>query len=142
MGKLENWQAPVFILADDDRGAVERITELLHPEWFYVTVTKPRLVARYARRLPVTAVFLAAPLEYPGGTVALLQHLVSAVGKPVIILAEDWSSETATYWKQLGAEDCLPHPTRFNERLEQLRRKMQALALQSSSAAESAGAGR
>ena len=130
--RVSEWQAPIFILADDDRGAVDRITELLHPEWYYITVTQPKLVTRYAKRVPVAAVFLADPIEYPnGGTAALLQRLIDEVQKPVIILAEHWTLEAVDQWKRMGAEDCLPHPTRFHERLETLRAKMQSHVLAS-----------
>lgn len=125
----EEGEAPVFIIADDDKGALDRITEYLHPEWYYVTVTKPRLVAKYAKRLPVAAIFLAEPVDYPqGGAPTLLRHLLEAVSTPVIILSERWTPEIAEEWKLRGATDCLPHPTRYHERLDLLRSKMQSLA--------------
>ena len=128
--KVAEWQAPIFILADDDRGAVERVLERLHSEWYYIPVTNPRLVLKYAKRVRTAAVFLADSVEYPrGGSAALLQRLIDEVGKPVIILSEEWSPQVVELWKAMGATDCLPHPTRFEKSFEQLRKKMQGLAL-------------
>lgn len=128
--KSEERLAPIFILADDDKGALDRIIERLHTEWFYIPVTNPRVVLKYAKRIEVRAIFLADTVDYPrGGTAFILQRLIDEVGKPVIVLAEQWSSETAEQWKRMGATDCLPHPTRFDQRLELLRGKMQELAI-------------
>jgi FixJ family two-component response regulator len=128
--KSEERLAPIFILADDDKGALDRILERLHNEWFYIPVANPSVVLKYAKRIDVKAIFLADPVNYPrGGAAFLLQRLIDEVGKPVIVLAEEWTSEIADKWKRMGAEDCLPHPTRFNERMELLRSKMQSLAL-------------
>jgi len=133
LSKNEDWQAPIFIFADDDRGAVERFLERIHPEWYYIPVTNPRLVLRYAKRVRTSAIFLASPIDYPrGGAAALLQRLIDDVGKPVIILLEEWSQEQCVVWKKMGAADCLPHPTRFVRRLEVVRSKMQDLALSAS----------
>ena len=122
--------APIFVLADDDQGALERILERLNSDWFYIPVRNPGLLLKYAKRVEAKAVFLADPVDYPrGGAAFLLQRLIDEVGKPVIVLAEEWSPEIRDRWKKLGADDCLPHPTRFDRRLELLRSKMQALAL-------------
>ncbi len=127
-------QGPIFIFADDDRGAIDRILERLHTEWYYVPVVNPRLVLKYAKRIGTTAIFLADPVEYPrGGAAALLQRLIDEVGKPVIILTENWTPESAELWKRMGATDCLPHPTRFDRRIERLRAKMQELSVSGSS---------
>lgn len=132
--KSEPRPAPIFILADDDRGAIDRILERLHPEWYYIPVTNPSLVLKYAKRIGTTAVFLAEPMEFQkGGAAALLQRLIDEVGKPVIILTERWSQSAVELWKRMGAADCLPHPTRFDQRIELLRAKMQDLALSSHS---------
>src|SRR6185436_2672750 len=119
--KKEPYQAPIFILADDDKGALERIVERLHTEWFYVPVTNPRVVLKYAKRIDARAIFLADPMEYPRvGAAFILQRLIDEVGKPVIILTEQWTPEIAATWKRMGAEDCLPHPPRFDQRVELL----------------------
>jgi len=123
-------RAPVFILADDDREATQRILERLTDEWFYVPVSTPRLVVQYAKRFATTAVFLSDPLGYPrGGTTRLLRELLDEVKSPVIVLTEEWDRAVVAKWKRLGAADCLPHPTRLRGRLETLRAKMQDLAL-------------
>jgi DNA-binding NtrC family response regulator len=122
--------APIFILADDDREAIELIQRMLNVEWYYVPIWETRLVVRYARHFATTAVFLADPIEYPdGGAARLLQDLLDRVGRPVVILSEVWSPETAEKWRRMGAADCIPHPTRFNERMEGLRMKMEEFSL-------------
>jgi FixJ family two-component response regulator len=122
--------APIFILADDDREAIERIIRMLNPDWYYIPVLEARLIVRYARQFAVTAVFLADAIENPpAGTATLVQELRDQVGKPVVVLAESWDAARAERWKELGAEDCLPHPTRTRERMETLRAKMRELAL-------------
>jgi len=125
--------APIFIFADTDREASQRIFDRLHDEFCYIPVNNPHHVVRYAKQFATTAVFLAAPIEFPrGGAAALLQQLIDDVGKPVVILLEEWSREEADRWKKMGAVDCLPHPTRFGRRLESVRAKLQELALASS----------
>jgi hypothetical protein len=87
-------------------------------------------VLSYAKRMNPKAIFLAEPLEFPkGGAPALLKRLLVEVDAPVIILAELWTPDAAEQWKRLGAADCLPHPTRIDQRLEVLRAKMQGIAL-------------
>lgn len=123
--------APIFILADDDREAVDRMMSLLGSEWFFIPVTRLRDAVKYARQFATTAVFLAEPIDYPkGGSARLLQELLDVVGKPVIILSEDWRPGVATKWKRMGALDCLPHPTRSGRRLTAVRTKIQELAHQ------------
>lgn len=122
--------APIFIIADDDRGAIELIQKMLPVEWFYVPIWETRLIVRYARQFATTAVFLADPINYPeGGAARLLQDLIDKVGKPVVILSEVWSPEIAAKWRRMGAADCIPHPTRFHERMEGLRSKMQEFSI-------------
>jgi len=126
-----DWEGPLFVLADDDQAAADRIASLLYPGLFFiVSVTNPRHVLSYAKRLKPRAIFLADPLEFPkGGAAALLHRLVEEVGCPVVILSELWTPEGAQRWKQMGAADCLPHPTRFDQRLEVVRARMQEIAL-------------
>jgi hypothetical protein len=122
--------APIFIFADHDRQAIERILEALPEEWSYIPVSNPKLVVKYAKRIATTAVFLAAPIDYPrGGAETLLQNLLDDVGKPVILMTESWSPEIRDRWKRMGATDCIPHPTRTQERIATIRRKVQDLAL-------------
>ncbi len=130
---IKKWEGPIFILADDDQSAADRILSLLYPELFYIVpVTNPRHVLAYAKRLRPQAIFLADPIEFPkGGASALLKRLIDEVGAPVTVLAELWTPEVAQGWKQLGAADCLPHPTRFDQRLELVRSRMQDIALAS-----------
>lgn len=127
--------APIFILADDDREAIEHIQRRLNVEWYYVPIWETRLVIRYAKHFATTAVFLAEPIDYPdGGAARLLQDILDQVGKPVVILSEAWSPETAERWKRMGAVDCIPHPTRFDDRIEGLRAKMQDFAIHQAAA--------
>jgi len=122
--------APIFIIADDDREAIEHIQKRLNIEWYYVPIWETRLVVRYAKHFATTAIFLADPIDYSdGGAARLLQDLLDQVGIPVVILSEVWSPEIAEKWRRMGAIDCIPHPTRFNERIEGLRLKMQEIAL-------------
>lgn len=139
MDHEENPKGPVFLLADDDRAAADGITGRLFPEcYFIVQVTNPRHVRNYARRLNPKAIFLAEPIEYTkGGAPALLQRLVEEMAIPVIMLLENWNQEAVDRWKKLGATDCLPHPTRIDQRLEILRAKMQDLSLAVDSEGES-----
>jgi DNA-binding NtrC family response regulator len=127
----EEWVAPIFILADDDRQATQRILERLHDEWFYVPVSNSRQVVRYAKRFATTAVFLAVPMNYPrGGARALLQQLRDEVAKPVVVMVESLNPEVAERWRKIGAADCIAHPTRFEERMKEFRAKIQELAIQ------------
>jgi hypothetical protein len=122
--------APIFILADDDREAIELIQKRLHLEWYYIPIWETRLVVRYSEFFQPIAVFLADPINHPdGGAARLLQDLLDRVGKPVVILSETWSPEVVAKWKRMGASDCIPHPTRFVERIEGLRSKMEDFAL-------------
>ena len=124
--------APIFIIADDDRSAIERLIRVLHFEWFYIPIWEACLVVRYAAHFATTAVFLADEIDYPeGGSARLLQQLLDQVGKPVVILTEAWNPEQTERWKRMGAADCIPHPTRFDHRAEGMRAKMQEFALQS-----------
>jgi hypothetical protein len=123
--------APIFIIADDDREACQRLIDGLHDEWCYIPVMKPRLVAQYASQFATTAIFLAAPIDYPrGGAAALLQRLIDEVKRPVVVLLESWDPVESNRWKSMGATDCIPHPTRTAQRLETVRSKMQALVLE------------
>lgn len=128
--KSEDRLAPIFILADDDREAIELIQKRLHVEWYYIALWETRLVVRYAKHFATTAIFLADPIDYPdGGAARLLQDLLDRVGKPVIVLSELWSPEIAAKWKRMGATDCIPHPTRCEIRIEGLRCAMETFAL-------------
>lgn len=133
--QAREWKGPIFLLADDDRNAADAIAHRLYPECYYIVqVTNPRHIRNYAKRMNPDAIFLADPIHYPkGGTDLLLQRLIDEIGKPVIILSELWSSEIVMTWKRKGAADCLPHPTRIDQRLDLLRAKMQDLALSSGS---------
>jgi DNA-binding NtrC family response regulator len=122
--------APVFIIADDDREAIEGIVRRLNYEWYYIPVWETRLVVRYAGHFQTTAVFLSDGVRYPeGGAARLLQMLLDRVAVPVVILAEVWSPDTVERWKKMGAADCIPHPTRVERRIEGLRAKMEEFAL-------------
>lgn len=114
--------APIFIVADDERDAASRLIAMLYPaDCFFIPVSDPRQVVRYARSFAISATFLAHPVGFPrGGTGRLLQDLLDQVGKPVIVLAEDWSPESAERWKRMGAHACVPHPTRTRHRLKVL----------------------
>ena len=88
--------APIFIIADDDREAIEHIQKRLNIEWYYVPIWETRLVVRYAKHFATTAIFLADPIDYSdGGAARLLQDLLDQVGRPVVILSEVWSPEIA-----------------------------------------------
>jgi DNA-binding NtrC family response regulator len=140
----KEWEGPLFVLADDDHASADRITSLLYPGLFFiVSVVNPRHVLSYAKRLKPRAIFLADPLEFPkGGAAALLHRIIEEVGCPVIILTELWTPEVIDRWKQMGAADCLPHPTRFDQRLEVVRARMQELALTAAPQASTSGSGR
>lgn len=126
--------APIFVIADDDREALERLISMLNTQWYYIPVWDGRSVVRYARQLATTAIFLADSMAYPeGGAARLLQELIDRVGKPVIILAESWTPKIAEKWKGCGASDCIPHPTRTEKRLEGLRASMQEVVLSNKS---------
>jgi hypothetical protein len=125
-----NRLAPIFVIADDDREAIELIQKRLCVEWYYIALWETRLVVRYAKHFATTAVFLADPVEYPdGGAARLLQDLLDQVRKPVVILSEVWSPEVAAKWRRMGASDCIPHPTRCTARIEGLRSTMETFAL-------------
>jgi hypothetical protein len=122
--------APIFVIADDDREAIEHIQRRLNVEWYYIALWETRLVVRYAKHFATTAIFLADPIDYPdGGAARLLQDLLDQVGKPVIIMSELWSPEVATRWKRMGAAACIAHPTRCDARMEGLRSMMESFAL-------------
>lgn len=123
--------APIFIIADNDQHAVLGITMSLGSEWFYIPVSDWKDVVRYSKEFATTAIFLSEEMFCPdqAGIEGLLQALLDEVGKPVIILSELWSAETADRWKRMGAQDCIPHPTRTEERLRILKRKMKELVL-------------
>jgi len=129
-GRTEQQTAPVFVVADDDRDALDRLLSMLSTQWYYIPVRSGRSVIRYARQFSATAIFLSDSIGYPdGGAPRLLQDLIDRVGKPVIILAEDWSPDVAARWKGWGAAGCIPHPTRSGQRLEALRASMQEFVL-------------
>ena len=127
----EEPQGPVFLLADDDKPAADRIASLLYPGSYYIVpVTNPSHVLSYAKRMRPFAIFMAEPISFPkGGALALLRRLIDEVGRPVIVLVELWTPQLVARWKSLGAADCLPHPTRSDQRLELVRSKMQELAI-------------
>jgi hypothetical protein len=120
--------APIFIIADDDREAVGRLVGWLPRGWYYVPVSDPSLVVKYAGEFAITAVFLSDKLDpSPAGVSRLLQSLLDEVGKPVVILAECWTPDVARRWIRQGAKDCVPHPTRSESRVALLRGKMTEL---------------
>jgi hypothetical protein len=86
---------------------------------------------RYAKDFATTAVFVAEGIDFSkdGGVERLLQYLLDEVGKPVVILSENWSLEVAAKWRRMGAQDCLPHPTRTHEKFEKLNDKLRELVL-------------
>lgn len=123
--------APIFVLADDDREALDRLLRYIDGQYFYVPVWETREMVRYAKQFATTAIFLADGVRYPdGGSARLLHKLLDEVGKPVIILAESWNAEVREKWRKMGAADCIPHPTRLGGRIETLLAKIQRLALE------------
>jgi hypothetical protein len=122
--------APIFIIADDDREAIEHIQRRLNVTWYYIPIWEVGLAVRYAEFFATTAIFVADPIDYPdGGAARLLQDLLDRVGKPVVILSELWSPEVAAKWRRMGAANCIPHPTRYDARIEGLRSTMESFAL-------------
>jgi FixJ family two-component response regulator len=122
--------APIFVFADDDREALEQLLAMLAADWFYIPVTRMNEVVKYAKEFATRAIFLSEPIDYPrGGAARLLQELLDQVGKPVVILTEHWDPGVARKWKAIGASDCLPHPTRTDQRLKVLRKKIEEFAL-------------
>jgi hypothetical protein len=120
---------PIFVFGDHDREALDRMLESLPDEWSYIPISNPRRLVQYAKRWATTAIFIAAPLNFPkGGAENLLQQLLDDVGRPVIVMAETWSPEIQDRWKRMGASDCIPHPTRSQERMAIMRKKVQELA--------------
>ena len=131
---------PIFIVADDEREACGEILRQLYSEWFFIPVYEPRLVVRYAQRLATTAVLLADPINFPqGGSARLLQKLLDEVGKPVVIMTETWEPRSVDRWKQMGAHDCIPHPTRTGKRMEALRTVVQKFGLEALATARQVG---
>lgn len=121
--------APIFLVADDDREALDRLLALLNGQWFYIPVREARHVVGYAKQFATTAVLLSDGIRYPdGGSARLLQHLLDQVGKPVVIMSELWDPEVQAKWKRMGAADCIPHPTRLEGRMDVLFAKIQDLA--------------
>ncbi len=112
--------APIFIVADDNREAAERLVSILYPaDCFFLPIFDPRQVVRYTREIVTTAVLLADRVAYArGGSGRLLQEILDETGVPVIILAEDWTPENVERWKRMGARACIPHPTRTEYRIE------------------------
>ncbi len=126
----EDRLAPIFIVADDDARAVDRLLEEIYAALcFFIPVMNPRQVVRYSRSAAATAVFLADRMRYArGGSERLLQELLD-LGKQVVILAEDWTPQNVERWKRMGAQECLPHPTRSGHRFELLRRVIQEFTI-------------
>ena len=124
--------APIFIVADEDRQAATRLMAMLPSQWYFVPVSDPAQVVQYADQFATTAVFLADPTNYGrGGTARLLQDLLDQVGKPVVILTEDWNPEVRDRWKRMGAYECAPHPTRAGHRTQTLKDLVQQIVLAS-----------
>jgi hypothetical protein len=120
--------APIFILADDDREAVGRLVPWLPRDWYYIPVADPEMVVKYALEFTTTAIFLSDRMDSPTNNVPrLLQSLLDDVGKPVVILSEICHPEVVEHWKRMGAQDCLPHPTRTEARVGLMREKMNEL---------------
>ena len=122
--------APVFVIADDQRQACERLTEILPPDWFYVPVRNPDLVERYSLQFAPTGIFLADDVAFPkGGAAKLLQILLDQIGAPVVILAEECTKEERAKWKRMGAKDCIAHPMRWEKRRRGVVEAMKDLSL-------------
>lgn len=122
--------APIFVIVDDDREALDRLMVLLDSERYYIPISETRRIVRYAVQFSATAIFMADDLAFPeGGAARLLQVLLDRVGKPVIIMSDGWTPEVAERWKRMGAEDCIPHPTRIERRMDGFRKKVQDLAV-------------
>lgn len=122
--------APIFVIADDDKEAIDRLVTKLNVDWYYIAAWQKHQVVRYARKLATTAVFLADSFEYPnGGASRLLQDLIDKAGVPVVIMSEVWTEEVAAKWRRIGAAGCIPHPTRCEARIEGLRGKMEEFAI-------------
>jgi FixJ family two-component response regulator len=134
--------APIFILADDDPQAGAQLIMLLSTQFSFIPVSDSRRVLKTAKDFAITAIFLADGMVYPqGGSAGLLQRLLDEVGKPVVILSELWSPEVVAKWKRMGAEDCLPHPTRSGERVIVMSRKISEFALRHAHTREGAPGG-
>ena len=119
----------IFVIVDDDAEATNRMIRLLTAEWYYIPVSQPRLAFRYAKQFATAGIFLADQLTISGGnSMQLLCQLVEEVRKPVVILAEPWSPNEIQRWKDRGAYDCIPHPTRTGIRIKSLKEKMRELS--------------
>jgi len=127
--KTSRSSGAVFLVADEDPDASNRMTGLLSPDYFYIPIRTGEDALRYFDQLRPAVALLSDQLPFEGGGAgAVLDRLVEG-GARVVVLTEEPEPATAIRWRERGAFACLPHPTKALRRLMVLREVIERLVV-------------
>jgi hypothetical protein len=122
-------EGAVFLVADEDAEASDRMTGLFSPDHFYIPVRTGEEALRYFGGMRMAGALLSDALPFEvGGAGAVLDRLVEG-GARVVVLTEEPEPVVAARWKERGAFACLSHPTKALRRLIPLREVLERLAV-------------
>lgn len=128
-GKAGRQGGPVFLIADEDAEASERMTGLLPSNYFYIPVRTAEEALRYFGAFPMAGALLSDAMPFEGGGAGtVLDRLVESGGR-VVVLTEDSDPLAGVRWRERGAVACLPHPTKALRRLMLLREVVERLVV-------------
>lgn len=122
---------PVYIVADEDHDACDRMIGMCPADYFYIPVRTGHDALRYYKDFQegtgVAGVLLADSVRCAGaGAEKALARLVEERAR-VVVLSELPNDATVARWKERGAVNCIAHPTRTSRRMSALRNALQTL---------------
>jgi hypothetical protein len=116
--------ASLVLALDDDWESLGRLFDLLYEFDVVCLRTWPQLL-RAMDRLAADFVLLADTVLHRRMTARMMvAELYRERGAKVVVLSEFARPEEVTAWREWGAIDCLPHPTKPHARALSLRRRL------------------
>jgi CheY-like chemotaxis protein len=120
---------PVVLIGDDDWASVNRLSGLLGDRLYLVLASTAGEVLRYARKFKPDVIVICEALRFGrGGAEKLLPTLQREFKSKVVILSEDAEAPARSRWRELGASECVPHPTKYASRVVNLGKLIVQLA--------------
>jgi DNA-binding response OmpR family regulator len=120
---------PILLIGDDDWEAIDRLAAVMHPCFYILLAKNAEAVLRMARKFKPAVTLLGEGLPYGKlGADALVAELSMKMGLKVIVLTEGKDERPPASWREAGASDALPHPTKYARRLLILERRIFELA--------------
>jgi len=116
---------PTVLFVDQDEPALDGILTRIEPIFYSMSLRSPEALPDYVKKWEPDVIVLSDRIDYrKKETSAFLAELRETYRGPILILTECASEQERARWRERGATDCLLHPTRVVDRLDDLARKI------------------